>query len=60
MQSERQDTFLLEEKTGFLLLVGEITQSMKFQESSPLDVSSVYRRITKTLVSALVHDCQRL
>lgn len=56
MQYEKQDTFLLEEKTGVLSLVGEITQSMKFQESSSLDISSVSRRITKTLVPALVYD----
>lgn len=56
MQSERQSTFLLAEKFGFLLLVGEITQSMKFQESSSLDVLFVSRRITKILVPALVYD----
>lgn len=55
MQSEMQDTFLLEGKTGFLLL-GEITQSMKFQKSSSLGISYVSRRITKTLVLALVYD----
>lgn len=46
--------FLLEGKTGFLLL-GEITQSMKFQKSSSLGISSV-SRFTKTLVPALVYD----
>lgn len=48
--------FLLEEKTGFLLLVVELTQSMKFWESSSLAISSVCRRIPKTFFSVLVYD----
>lgn len=54
MQSEKQDTILVEEKTVFLLLHREITQSMKFRENSFLNISFMPKTITKTLVLVLV------
>lgn len=54
MQSEKQDTILVEEKTVFLLLHREITQSMKFHENSFLNISFMPKTITKTLVLVLV------
>lgn len=56
MQSEKQDAILGEERTGFLLLLKERTQSMKLDKSSFLNISFMPKRTTKTLVPALICD----
>lgn len=56
LQSEKEDTILEEERTGFLLLLKERTRSVKLDKSSFLNISFLPDRITKTLVPALVCD----